>query len=1102
MKHLSSVILRTMRLLHFRNLTKPLILTVTFVCGLVFSQTTFAEVQTSTLTLNPKRILTHKLTTPSSGIAATIANRQSSVEIQVLEENKWSAWRPLVSDNDAFPWEKHSQLIFTDNAESVRLRSNESTAVTLHAISTEQDPVGWEEAAGRKLSPAAVIIPRWQWGADESLRRSKRGVNEMARIFDANDPFLADRIRNCDRRAFLYPDEFTEVGRKFASEDGTALTWPVGYSKDVNLFVVHHTAESTTAARRHSDTERMRTIYQYHALSRGWGDVGYNFLVGPNGTIFEGRAGGDYAVGAHAYCNNVGSIGVSLMGNFQTGKPTDEQLTALRWLLVYLADKYDVDPNERTTHHGKLIPSIVGHRDVGQTACPGVYSHELLPQIRLATANQEINTPLFSSVASASSQNEAALMESLLPVSVVMGSRDQIEVKYMNVGIDTWNEKTWLLGKGDEGLYFTQYLPYSFVAGFLKEQEVRPGEIGTFVVKLQGGLSQLNGNITFTPVINNDRRLINNTTTLTFNTGQASPRFTHVTSYFPPLHKTGEDLTGTTKIINSGTVPWERGTITELEFDVAGGGDISILNHPDIVAPGEQGAFKIRFHNVDEEGEYNRTLTPRFAEGSMLVGGAIEVASRAEPIPDVAFQSTHLAASSGFTPARAGRLTKFADVMIEALAGTQLTLSPREQASIPMRIRAGKSGVARFQSIAPIVRSSPMIVLRDQKSTRMRNTFRSPIALRKFQTDDFELLIIAPRNEGHYTFSIGDISFNLVVSATGRYTIRKSTPVKKLTRRGSQQALVQQRKERRSRRTRLAPPVIRKKEDAYIRIRLTYNENNAILDSPVKLRIDGDPTRNRYVTESDGSTIFTDGPAHLNIQDNFCHIATSDGQLRSPVLRFTPQEDNASTTIVTMNKSANRFRGTLECRVIDGKLTLINDLPLEEYLAGLAEEPDSEPYEKQRAFAIAARSYALWYIVSSQKKFAGMPFDGSDSPKEFQAYGGSHFEELNPQWVEAVRNTKNKVISWQRKLIKPPYFSTDDGYTKSASDVWGWTNTPYLDAKPDPWCKGLSNWGHGVGMSGCGAEGQALEGKTGEEIIRYYYGNSNVVTWDPEKYTP
>jgi peptidoglycan hydrolase-like amidase len=195
------------------------------------------------------------------------------------------------------------------------------------------------------------------------------------------------------------------------------------------------------------------------------------------------------------------------------------------------------------------------------------------------------------------------------------------------------------------------------------------------------------------------------------------------------------------------------------------------------------------------------------------------------------------------------------------------------------------------------------------------------------------------------------------------------------------------------------------------------------------------------------------------------------------------------TTVASWKKDANHFRGTIECRVIEGALVLINELPMEDYMAGLAEEPDTEAFEKQRAFAIAARSYAAHYTESSNRKFPGMPYDGDDSPARFQQYGGLVFEEQNPEWVRAVRDTSGLVLRKNGQVLKAAYFSSDDGRTRSPEEN-GWNGFPFAEvftSKPDPWCSGMELRGHGVGMSGCGAKGQAEEGKTAEEILRYYY---------------
>ncbi len=196
-----------------------------------------------------------------------------------------------------------------------------------------------------------------------------------------------------------------------------------------------------------------------------------------------------------------------------------------------------------------------------------------------------------------------------------------------------------------------------------------------------------------------------------------------------------------------------------------------------------------------------------------------------------------------------------------------------------------------------------------------------------------------------------------------------------------------------------------------------------------------------------------------------------------------------SFTITNWKHLQNRFRGTLECRVIDGKLALINELPLEDYMKGLAEEPDTELFEKQKAFAIAARSYAMHYMGSTYRKFPGLPYDGTDSPGNFQKYGGLEFEMAHSQWVRAVNETSGQVLTKDGEVIRAPYFHSDDGRTRSPLEL-GWTSFPHAaiySSKPDPWCEGEGMAGHGVGMSGCGAKGLAKEGKTYTEILQYYY---------------
>jgi SpoIID/LytB domain protein len=156
-------------------------------------------------------------------------------------------------------------------------------------------------------------------------------------------------------------------------------------------------------------------------------------------------------------------------------------------------------------------------------------------------------------------------------------------------------------------------------------------------------------------------------------------------------------------------------------------------------------------------------------------------------------------------------------------------------------------------------------------------------------------------------------------------------------------------------------------------------------------------------------------------------------------------------------------------------------------MKGLAEVSNDTPFEKQKVIAVLARSYARYYMDPAHRKFPGLPYDGSDDPNIFQRYLGYGVELRSHNFVSAAQSTLDQVVTYKGKLIKTPYFNQSAGRTLSALEVWGWTDTPYLQSVPDPHCEGLTLKGHGVGLSGCGAEGMAKAGKRFGEIIKYYY---------------
>lgn len=188
----------------------------------------------------------------------------------------------------------------------------------------------------------------------------------------------------------------------------------------------------------------------------------------------------------------------------------------------------------------------------------------------------------------------------------------------------------------------------------------------------------------------------------------------------------------------------------------------------------------------------------------------------------------------------------------------------------------------------------------------------------------------------------------------------------------------------------------------------------------------------------------------------------------------------------------NLFRDTIRVINQNGKLLVINDLPLEWYLKGMWEVSNSDPSEKIKTIVVAARSYARWYMDPLHRKFSTRLYDGSDNPDEFQKYLGYSYEMRSPQVSKMVDVTRNQVIIYAGSLIKPWYHSSSDGRTLSALEYCqnsGWkncTDTPYLQSVVDPGWVWHIRSGHGVGISGIGATYWAGQGWDYPKIIQYY----------------
>ena len=175
----------------------------------------------------------------------------------------------------------------------------------------------------------------------------------------------------------------------------TVATWSPQYASTVHAVVLHHTATSNNY--QPADVPKiLRSIFHYHAVSNGWGDIGYNVLVDRFGRLWEGRKGGltRPVIGAHAGGFNTGTAGIAMIGHHST---TPVPAAVVESVARYVAWKFSlhggVDPrgsvqltggpsSKYPTRVTLTLPRVFPHQATSATECPGRYGLEALEPIR------------------------------------------------------------------------------------------------------------------------------------------------------------------------------------------------------------------------------------------------------------------------------------------------------------------------------------------------------------------------------------------------------------------------------------------------------------------------------------------------------------------------------------------------------------------------------------------------------------------------------------------------------------------------------------------------------------------------------------------------
>jgi hypothetical protein len=288
-----------------------------------------------------------------------------SADVRWRSTDGWSAWSALGDGSDDVPdagshdagpaLRDGTAPLWVGRADGVQARVTTASGIAPRDVHIELIDPGTSSAdagvgtAPRDAASAAeaqpAILTRADWGADESIRQG-------------------------------HPS----------------------YNTTVKVGFVHHTATANDYTMDQTPAV-IRSIYAYHVKSNGWSDIGYNYLVDRFGRIWEGRYGGitRAVIGAHTGGFNIDSFGTSLIGTFETVAPPAATLTSLEQLFAWKLGSYYRDPAGTATLRSAgggtskyaagvlhIFAAVSGHRDAGNTSCPGDATYARMGTIRSA----------------------------------------------------------------------------------------------------------------------------------------------------------------------------------------------------------------------------------------------------------------------------------------------------------------------------------------------------------------------------------------------------------------------------------------------------------------------------------------------------------------------------------------------------------------------------------------------------------------------------------------------------------------------------------------------------------------------------------------------
>ncbi len=292
-------------------------------------------------------------------------NNHSHFYIRVSTDgNNWSNWELVENDDDAQKVENKfmSSLSFIDKEKRfIQLKTNVASNLSDLKIVF--------------ISPGKT---------DKNKIKNSLQKNELSK-----STLGIDRPTYVNRKAWGCPQNENESSRSLTT---------------VTHLIIHHSAGNTVS---NDYAAVVRSYWDYHVNGHGWADIGYNWLVDPNGVLYKGRAWKssthENVMGAHNSGKNSGTAGICFIGNYVSTTPSDNGLNMIANISAFLCKKYNIDPEGKSYHSaiGKTNDNITGHgQSGGGTSCPGTQIKNRMQSIRELTSSKIIDVDAAPQVAS------------------------------------------------------------------------------------------------------------------------------------------------------------------------------------------------------------------------------------------------------------------------------------------------------------------------------------------------------------------------------------------------------------------------------------------------------------------------------------------------------------------------------------------------------------------------------------------------------------------------------------------------------------------------------------------------------------------------------